>query len=98
MVALKSERISLMVSDVSGQKRARITDLSPDRTIGELVEGVLPQLHMPASDSNGRPLVYRPRLEREGRYLHNSELVGESLQEKDSVRLQPNIDAGAPAA
>jgi hypothetical protein len=43
----------------------------------------------------GRPLTYHARLDREGRHLQSSELVGQALQEGDRVVLQPNIDAGS---
>jgi len=52
-------------------------------------------MELPESDSQGRPVVFRARLEREGRYLHPSEVVGEALQTDDRISLQPNIDAGA---
>ena len=40
-------------------------------------------MQLPKSDIGGRPLTYHARLEREGRHLHASELVGEALQEQD---------------
>ncbi len=84
----------LEVSDVSGQKTATITEVPPDASIGELVEQLLAELRLTRNDSSGRPLTYYARLDREGRHLLHSELVGEALQSGDRLVLQPNIDAG----
>jgi hypothetical protein len=88
------EGISLTVSDVSGQKVFRVPKAPPDATVGELVQGLLSQMNLPANDSNGQPLAYQARLEREGRHLHAAERVGDSLETGDKLMLQPNIDAG----
>lgn len=86
--------IGLQVSDVSGQKVASVVDVPPQATVGELVQGLLAQMNLPQNDVSERPYVYHARLEREGRHLHASELVGQALQDGDRVVLQPNIDAG----
>jgi len=86
--------IGLRVSDVSGQKSAQVRNVPPDASVGELVQGLLGQMKLPANDPSGRPLSYHARLEREGRHLHASERVGDALQAGDEVVLQPNIDAG----
>jgi len=86
--------MGLQVSDVSGQKTARVDDVPVDTSVGELVQGLLSQMHLPQNDVSGRPLNYHARLEREGRHLHASELVGDALETGDKVILQPNIDAG----
>jgi len=91
----QSEGIGLLeVSDVSGQKTASVSDVPSDATIGELVESLLSEMNLTQNDVSGRPLNYHARLEREGRHLHASELVGEVLQAGDRLVLQPNIDAG----
>jgi hypothetical protein len=84
----------LEVTDVSGQKAATVTDIEPDVTVGELIDGLLGELKLTRSDPNGRPLTYHARLEREGRHLHASERLGGSVQHGDQLVLQPNIDAG----
>jgi hypothetical protein len=43
---------------------------------------------------DGHPIPYTARLEREGRHLHDSELVAEILQPDDELVLQPKINAG----
>ena len=85
--------VSLQARDVSGQMVANVSAAS-DATVGELVHGLLSQMHLPQNDSEGRPLTYHARLEREGRHLHTSETVGEALQHDDKIVLQPNIQAG----
>ena len=86
--------IGLEVSDVSGQKTALVHDMPTDASVGELIEGLLAQMKLPRNDVSGRPLTYHALLEREGRHLHASEVVGEALHQGDKVILQPNIDAG----
>jgi hypothetical protein len=88
------EGISLTVSDVSGQKICRVPRAPRDATVGELVQSLLSQMNLPANDPNGQPLAYQARLDREGRHLNFSERVGDSLEEGDTLQLQPNIDAG----
>ena len=86
--------IGLQISDVSGQKMANVSNVPPDATVGELIQGLLSQMSLPQNDVGGHPLTYHARLEREGRHLHATEIVGEALQTGDKVVLQPNIDAG----
>ncbi len=84
----------LQVSSVTGQQRVNVDPVPPDCTVGEMIQGLLCQMQLPRNDSLGRRLVYHARLEREGRHLHGSELVGDALQAGDKVTLTPNIDAG----
>ncbi len=86
--------LGLRVSDVSGQKSARASAVPLSSTIGELVQGLLTKMGMARIDADGRPLQYYARLEREGRHLNGSELVGDSLQVDDELTLTPNIEAG----
>lgn len=88
------DELTIQVSDVSGQKVVRVSDLQPDATIGEVIAGLLPQMTLPRNDTSGRPLTYHARLEREGRHLHASEVAGQALEQEDRIVLQPNIDAG----
>lgn len=90
----KPETLGLRASDVSGQAMATLEDVPREATVGEMVQGLLDQMSLPKNDASGRPLQYQARLEREGRHLHTSEVVGDSLQEDDHIVLQPNIDAG----
>lgn len=86
--------MTLLISDVSGQKERTVTKPPRDATVGELIQAMLPQMRLPEADANGRPLTYHARLEREGRHLHGSEVIGEALEPNDRLVLQPNIDAG----
>ena len=86
--------LDIEVSDLSGQKLLNVKSVAEDATVGELVEGSVPKMRLPEEDVEGRALNYHALLEREGRHLHSSELVGDVLQPKDKIVLQPNIDAG----
>jgi len=86
--------LGLRVNDVTGQKSSRASAVPLSSTIGELVQGLLAKMGLARNDSEGRPLQYYARLEREGRHLNGSELVGDSLQEDDELTLTPNIEAG----
>ena len=88
------EDIGLEVSDVSGQKIFRVPKAPPDATVGELVNSLLPRMSLPVNDTNGQPLAYQARLEREGRHLNAAERIGDALAPGDKLMLQPNIDAG----
>ncbi len=83
-------------SDTTGQKTARFRKVPGHMSIGELLDGtVLPRLALPRLDTQQRPISYRARNDRTGRYLHRSEATGEALLEGDRLVLQPQIDAGA---
>ncbi len=88
----------LEVRDVSGQKMFEATDVPADASVGEIVRGLLAQMQLPENDVGGRTLNYQAHLEREGRHLHASEIVGDALKEDDLIVLQPDIDAGAVQA
>ncbi len=85
--------LSIQVADVTGQRSRRVR-VSPDATVGEWVEDVVGRLRLKRKDADGNPYAYRPRLEREGRHLHASEIVGEVLQTDDRVVMHPNVNAG----
>jgi hypothetical protein len=86
--------LDLLAQDVSGQKKVRVSDVSGDSTVRELVRGLLTRMRLVDKDAGGRPIEYRARLEREGRHLHDSELVSDALQSDDQLVLQPKINAG----
>ena len=86
--------LGLHISDVTGQRTFRASSVPTDSTVGELVQGLLAKLGLASTDAQGYPLAYRARLEREGRHLHGSELVGDALENDDFISLHPRIDAG----
>lgn len=87
--------LSLQVGDFTGQKRARVSSVPSSTSMGDLVRSLLSKLSLPELNAEGRPLAYQARLEREGRHVHASELVGDALVEDDELTLTPSIDAGA---
>ena len=94
METQRDEKISVQVSDVSGQKLRSVSGIPNDATVGELTQTLLSQMNLPRNDGEGRPLTYHTLNEREGRHLHASERVGEVVHEGDTLVLEPNIDAG----
>ncbi len=86
--------LNLLAQDVTKQKKMRVSDVSSDSTVRELVQGLLARMRLVDKDVEGRPIEYRARLEREGRHLHDSELVGDALLPDDEIVLQPKINAG----
>jgi hypothetical protein len=69
-------------------------DFPRDATVGDLVRQLVARMELQDKDPNGATYTYHARLEREGRHLHASEVVGDALKSGDRISLQPNIDAG----
>jgi hypothetical protein len=86
--------MQLTARDVSGQRAFSVKRLAAESSVGELVRRLVGKLGLANQDSSGRPTVYRAYLEREGRHLHGSELVADSLRTQDSLVIQPDIQAG----
>jgi hypothetical protein len=86
--------LDILVSDVSGQKKRTVKSPRLEGTVGDLVRGLTEKMGLPANDTEGRPLSYRARLEREGRHLGGGERLDEALKPGDRLTLQPDIDAG----
>ena len=76
MKTLEPSPVSLVASDVSGQKEARVRAVPPDATVGELVDELLESLKLPRNGTRGEPLTYQARLDREGRHVHPTEISG----------------------
>ena len=95
---IKLAKVSLTASDVTGQKNVAVRDVPVEYSIGEVIDGLLPQMQLNRLDRAGQPVNYDVRLHREGRHLHRSELVGDSLQPDDHLVLHPRIMAGGEFA
>jgi hypothetical protein len=83
------------VSDVTGQKLVTVKNVDANTTVSDLVQGLLARLRLPPNDAAGRPLSYQARSDSQGRHLHGTERVHESVQPGDRLVLQPNVDAGS---
>jgi hypothetical protein len=94
MTMAASAGLDLRAQDVTGQKRVRVSGVANDTTVRELVQGLLKKMGLMGQDVSGHPLEYRARLDREGRHLHDSELVRDALHPDDEIVLQPKINAG----
>ena len=86
--------LEVTATDVSRQKRVRAKRVRWESTMGDLVQDLLPRLHLPALDTAGRPLNYHVRLDREGRHVHSSEVIGQALRQADEITIQPDVVAG----
>ena len=86
--------LDLFARDVTGQKRFRLGKVPLQSSVGEIVRGALARMGLGSQDREGHDLEYRARLERDGRQLHNSELVGDALRSDDEIVLTPKISAG----
>ena len=86
--------LDLFARDMTGQKKFRLGKVPLQSSIGEIVRGALARMGLGIQDRDGHALEYRARLEREGRQLHNSELVGDVLRTDDELVLTPRISAG----
>ncbi len=89
------DRIDISASNVSRQKRVDLKGVPTERTMGELLDGVLiPRLHLPRFDSEGRQVNYAARIERTGVKFQRSGLIADGLEQGDHVVVQPEIQAG----
>ena len=93
MIAL--DNFSIRASDVTGQRQVNVGGVRSDSTVGELLDGLVPRMQLPRTNSGGEPLNYQIRLDRDGRHLNRAERVGDALLENDRLVVMPNIDAGA---
>ena len=89
-------KLDILASDVTGQTVVNVGIDASDRemSVGELLDGLVPRMKLPRLGNGGRTLTYHARLEREGRHLHATEVVGEALQPKDRIMIQLTIEAG----
>jgi hypothetical protein len=85
--------LHVRASDLTGQ-RSEPVRAPREATVGDWVEDLVARLGLKRKDAGGNPYEYHPRLEREGRHLNPSEIVGEALREDDHVVLHPNVHAG----
>ena len=93
---INTDKLDILASDVTGQTVVNVGIDAGDRemSVGELLDALVPRMKLPRLGNGGRPLTYHARLEREGRHLHSTEVVGEALQPKDRIMIQPTIEAG----
>ncbi len=84
--------INLNVTDVSRQRRfaARV---DADSSVSVALADVVAMMDLPVNDPS-QQATWTARLDREARQLHGNEIVGEALEEDDTIVLQPEINAG----
>ena len=94
---IKASSIQLTASDASGQRQARLDRVPLSSTVGEVLNEFIPIMNLNRSGSDGQETVVEARLDREGRNLRRSELVGDSLRHEDHLVLHPRVVAGRGA-
>lgn len=88
------ELTGIRVRDAMGQRQFALGIVPRETTVTELVQDIIGKMHLPRNDHSGRPLLWRARLDREGRHLDGREVVGDALQTDDEIELHPTVDAG----
>jgi hypothetical protein len=91
--AATAESVDVVVSDVTRQRRFRAKNVKGNKTIGELIKGVLPKLGLAARDRNGEPISFRVR-HQNGRNLFPSEKVADAVRSGEEVTLERFTVAG----
>ena len=91
-----SETIDITAQDITGQKHAEAKNVSVHAKIQEVVERLLRDLDLPATNGTGEKHTYRARLKREQRMLAEQEIVADALEPADHLVIAPYIKAGAP--
>ncbi len=90
---MKNGTISLCVQDMSGQRQVVARDVRRDASWGETLDSLLTTMDLPKNEPAGTG-GWAGHLEREGRHIHPSEIVGDALVDNDTVVLQPEVTAG----
>jgi len=94
---MDTSTITLHVEDVSGQRQYVAKDVPTDASWGETMRSFLASMSLPRNTPDGQKSIFTGRLEREGRHLHATEIVGDALQDEDRIVLQPEVNAGLTA-
>lgn len=89
-----ANRLSFSATDVSGQHAVKVRGFPGSATVNEMIKGLVEKMGLTQRDPAGRSYAYQARLDRDGRHLNPSEIVGDVLREDDQIVLHPNIDAG----
>jgi len=97
MTATLATKLNLTARDVSGQRRFQLRDVRSDTTVHELLSKLVQRMGLPTRDLIGAPQAFHAFLERDGRHLRSSEVVGEALREDDEIVLHPDVQAGGAA-
>jgi len=87
------DTITVRVQDMSGQREFVAKGVRTDVSWGEAMNGILAGMSLPTNTPTSET-VLTGRLEREGRHLHDSEIVGDALCDQDLVRLEQEVSAG----
>jgi len=95
MTEVLERKLAVTARDATGQRTFAVRELPVDTTVHELVRGLVARMGLPAQDSAGAPQSFHAFLERDGRHLQASEIVGDALRDADEIVLHPDVQAGA---
>lgn len=87
--------LTLELSDM--RKSFKLQGVPSTATVGELITDAVKKMKMQSRDENGSPISYKVRLDREGRHLNNSEMLGDVCKDDDRLEFEPDIEAGFPS-
>lgn len=90
---MKNNTICLRVQDMTRQREVVARDVRRDASWGEALASILTTMALPRNEPTAAG-GWAGHLEREGRHLHPSEIVGDALMEDDKIVLHPEVTAG----
>jgi hypothetical protein len=85
--------MTLEVEDFTGQVRRRARNIPSDEPVGDLVNNLREELHLPDIDASGRPVRYGATTSR-GDVLNFTDRVGDVLEEGEVITLTKSVTAG----
>ncbi|MBW2270514.1 MAG: hypothetical protein JRH16_18265 [Deltaproteobacteria bacterium] len=94
MTQAAAATLDIRARDLTGQKKFRVSSISRQSSVGEVVRGLLGRMSLGTKDRRGQALEFRARNERTGRQLLDSELIGDVVEHDDELVLTPRIHAG----
>lgn len=92
----QADTLTLHVRDATGQREFTASGIPKDVSWGEAMQSILSNMDLPKNNPSGES-IWMGRLEREGRHIHSSEIVGNVLEDGDKVVLAPEVNAGLAA-
>ncbi len=83
----------LQIEDFTGQFSRQASGIPRNASIGDLVDSVSSEMQLPQRDAQGRPILYGARSTR-GEMLNPTDLVGDVLDNEETLTLTKSVTAG----
>jgi len=93
MVSNDTNTMTIHATDVTGQRRVAV-EIDRGSTVADLLRGTSSRMNLYEEDEEQRRVTWYARDEKRGVALRPSQVVGEALQDQDTVRVQPEVSAG----